>query len=337
MKKNTMKSKYVRILIAAGIIILAFLWIMHGMFAAGPSGKVRVMIPNGSSASEIAGILAGKGVVRSAFGFELLARLTGKSSSLKPGAYALDPALGPRAALEKIASGDVSARWITIPEGFTIRQIGKRLEAERIGRADRFDELALRGGEFFDTSFPHPGHSLEGYLFPDTYLIPIGTSEEVIIKMMLDAFGSKIAGPLAGDLARSGMSLRQCMTLASLIEREARIPKDRPLISAVIHNRLKKDMLLEVDATVLYALGYHKERILYEDLQVDSPYNTYRNPGLPPGPIANPGLDAVKAALHPAHRDYLYYVARQDGSHIFSRTFEEHQQAVNRARRERAS
>lgn len=330
-----MKSKSVRILIAVGIVVLAFLWIAHGMFAAGPSGKVRVMIPKGSSASQIGGILAERGVVRSAFGFQLLARMTGKSGSLKPGAYEIDPSAGPRAALNKIASGDVSARWITIPEGFTIRQIGERLQAEGIGKADRFDELALRGGESFDTSFPH-SYSLEGYLFPDTYLVPIGASEEFVIKMMLDAFADKIANPLANEIAGSGMSLRECITLASLIEREARIPKDRPLVSAVIHNRLRKDMLLEVDATVLYALGHHKDRVLYRDLEVDSPYNTYRNRGLPPGPIANPGLDSVEAALHPATSDYLYYVARPDGSHIFSRTFEEHQQAIAKARRERA-
>lgn len=322
-------------MIGIGIVVLAFLWVAHVMFASGSNGKVRVTIPKGSSASDIAGILAEKGVVRSAFGFELLARLSGKSGELKPGAYELDPAAGPKAALDKIAGGDVSARWITIPEGFTVRQIGERLEAERIGSADRFIELALYGGDSFDTSFYHPAN-LEGYLFPDTYLVPLGSSEEAVIRLMLDAFGGKVAEPLADDVAGSGMSLRECVIVASLVEREARIPKDRSLISAVIHNRLKKDMLIEVDATVLYALGRHKKRVLFDDLQVDSPYNTYRNRGLPPGPIANPGLEAIKAALHPARSDYLYYVARPDGSHVFSRTFEEHQQAVNRIRRQRA-
>jgi UPF0755 protein len=295
------------------------------------------MIPNGSSASRVAEILAGEGAVRSALGFKLLARVTGKSASLKPGAYDLDPGAGPRAALNKIARGDVAARWITIPEGYTIRQIGERLQDEKIGSAERFVELAQYGGSSFRTSFRHPGVSLEGYLFPDTYLVPAGATEQSVIQMMLDAFGTKIADSLAGDIARSGMSLHQCMTLASLVEREARIPKDRPLVSAVIRNRLGKGMRLEIDATVLYALGYHKGRVFYRDLDVESPYNTYRNTGLPPGPIANPGLLSIKAALRPARAGYLYYVARPDGSHIFSSTFEQHKQAIKAARRDRAS
>ncbi len=333
-----MKSKPVKILIAFGIIAVALLGIAHSMFAAvGRSGKVMVMIPKGSSASQVAEILAEKGIVRSAVGFKLLARVTGQSCCLKPGAYELDPSAGPRAALDKIARGDVSARWITIPEGYTLRQIGERIEAEKSGSADRFVELARNEGRSFDTSFTHPGDNLEGYLYPDTYLVPIGASEESIIKMMLDAFTSKVADPLADEISRSGMSLHDCITLASLVEREARIPKDRRLISAVIHNRLRIGMPLQIDATVLYALGYHKERVLYRDYEIDSPYNTYRNPGLPPGPIASPGLESIKAALHPADVRYLYYVARPDGSHIFTHTFDEHKQAQQRARRERAN
>lgn len=331
-----MKSKLFRILIAIAALMVALLGIAHSMFAsAGPSGKVIVMIPNGSSAGEVAGILREKGVVRSAFGFKVLARLSGKSGELKPGAYELNPAAGTKAALDKIASGDVSARWITIPEGYTLSQIGERLEAHRVGSAARFRDLASRGGESFETSFAHPGAGLEGYLFPDTYLIPLGSTEEHAIQMMLDAFGSKAAEPLAGEISRSGMTLHDCVTLASLVEREARIPKDRALISAVIHNRLEIGMPLQVDATVIYALGYHKKRLLYSDYEVESPYNTYRNPGLPPGPIASPGLESMKAALHPAQADYLYYVARPDGSHIFTRTLDEHRKATSRARRER--
>lgn len=333
-----MKSNLLKTVVALGVVLVALLGIAHSMFAAaGPSARITVMVPKGASASQVAQALAEKRIVRSAFGFKLLARLTGQSGSLKPGAYELDPAEGPRAALDKIARGDVSARWITIPEGYTLRQIGERLETHEIGQAERFVELARRGGEAFETSFAHPGASLEGYLFPDTYLMPIGSSEELAIRMMLDAFGSKIAEPLADDVSGSGMTLHECVTLASLVEREARIPKDRALVSAVVHNRLRIGMPLQVDATVIYALGYHKNRLLYSDYEVDSPYNTYKNPGLPPGPIASPGLESVKAALHPAKAGYLYYVARPDGSHIFTHTFEEHKQATSRARRERGS
>jgi UPF0755 protein len=149
---------------------------------------------------------------------------------------------------------------------------------------------------------------------------------------MVATFESKVLDGLAEDLRRSRLPLEKVIILASLIEREARAPEDRPLISAVLHNRLRRKMRLQVDATVLYALGKHKEQVLYEDLKADSPYNTYRNLGLPPGPICSPGLSSIQAALRPAPVSYLFYVAKPDGSHIFSRTFAEHQQAIRRAR-----
>jgi UPF0755 protein len=235
--------------------------------------------------------------------------------------------------LRMIAEGEVGVKWLTFPEGFTIQQMGDRLQAEGAGSSRKFTQDALYGGGAFHTSFPHPAGSLEGFLFPDTYAVPAGTSEKTVISEMLRSFESKVTKPFATDIAKSGMSLDQIVTLASLIEREAKVPSDRPLISAVLRNRLRKNMRLECDATVLYALGKHKQRVYFKDLEVDSPYNTYRNAGLPPGPIANPGLDSIKAAMHPANVDYLYYVARPDGSHIFSRTFEEHQRAKRDARK----
>lgn len=333
-----MKPKTARILLVAGIVLFAGLCGAYGMLGpAGPSRKVMVQIPKGSSAGRIADILAGRGVVRSAFGFELLARLSGKSPRLRSGAYELNPAHGPMAALGKMVRGEAVARWVTFPEGFTARQIGERLEAARIGKADRFILLARKAGRSFSTAFPHPGDDVEGYLFPDTYLVPVGASEQTVIQLMLDSFGRKVADPLAGDLAESGMALRECVILASMIEREAKLPRDRALISAVLRSRLARDMPLECDATVLYALGRHKNRVLYRDLTVDSPYNTYLHPGLPPGPIANPGLASLKAALNPADVDYLYYVAMPDGSHIFSRTLAEHERATQTARSKRAN
>lgn len=320
--------------IVSCLILLALVWAIGAMLVpAGSSKQVTVQIPRGASAGTIARILAEHGVVRSALGFSVLARATGKSGSLKPGAYMLSPSMRPYVVLDKLARGDVCGRWVTFPEGFTARQMGERLEAENLGKSEKFSRLAYYGGSSFRTDFAHPGPSLEGYLFPDTYLVPIGQSEEEVIREMLECFRRKVAEPLAEDIASSGMSLHEVITLASLIEREAKIPEDRPLISAVIHNRLRRNMRLEIDATVLYALGRHKERVLYSDLDVDSPYNTYRYAGLPPGPIANPGLASIRAALHPASVDYLYYVARRDGSHIFSRTFGEHQRAKQAARR----
>jgi len=314
------------------VVVVVGCWAARAvLLPAGGSGVVNVQIPRGASAGDIGRVLAGRGVIRSAFGFRLLAHFAGNSARLHPGAYTLSRSMTPLAVLDKIAKGDAYALWITCPEGFTIRQIGERLEAEGAGDAERFYNQARFGGASFPTSFPHPSDSLEGYLFPDTYLALVGEPEgkfiQQFIQEMLACFERKVAVPLAADISASGMSLHEIVTLASLIEREAKIPRDRPLVSAVLHNRLRKNMRLECDATVLYALGRHRNRVLYRDLDVDSPYNTYRYAGLPPGPIANPGLASIQAALHPARVDYLYYVARPDGSHIFSRTFAEHQRA----------
>lgn len=320
--------------IGLALVIFAMWWILRIMVM--PMGGMDVMtvqIPKGSSANDVARILCDRGIIRSSFGFRILARVTRKSTSLKPGAYRLSPSMSPAAVLDKVASGDVSARWVTFPEGYTIRRMGERLESAGAGDASRFVELASSRFSGTVPGFPLPDTGLEGYLFPDTYLVPIGESEEVVIGEMLACFERKVIKPLGAEIAASDLTLHQIVTLASLIEREARVPEERALISSVLRNRLRKNMRLECDATVLYALGEHKNRVLYRDLEVNSPYNTYRNAGLPPGPIANPGLASIEAALHPAQSDYLFYVARADGSHIFSRTFEEHQRARQTVRR----
>lgn len=309
-------------------------WFVYVMAVpVGGSKTVTVLIPQGASAGRISRILAEQGVIRSPLGFRMQVRITGRASKLKPGAYRLSSDMMPLKIIAMMSSGDTYARWITIPEGFTVRRIARRLASEKLVNEDRFLEIALHGGSSFRTGFSHPAGSLEGYLFPDTYLIAPGSSEEAIISDMLKCFQRRAADGL-GPGAGAGLNLHQIITLASLIEREARVPKDRALVSAVLRNRLRRGMRLECDATVLYALGEHKERVFYRDLEVDSPYNTYRNAGLPPGPIANPGLACITAAVNPARADYLYYVARPDGSHIFSRTLEEHNRAKQIARRE---
>ncbi len=327
-KKPIMKGKGALFLWALAILVLAAWWIVRiTMSPLGGTSTVYVMIPRGSSAGRVSHLLEEHKVIRSSFGFRLLVRVTGKTSQLKPGAYKFSPSMAPMQVLDRIANGEVTARWVTIPEGFTVYQIADRLASAGLADKARFMDLALHQGSTFQAGFDHPGESLEGYLFPDTYLIPSGATEDMIIRQMLKCFEEKVAIPYSSDITKSGWSLYDIVTLASLIEREARVSKDRPLISSVLRNRLEKGMRLECDATVLYALGEHKDRVLYRDLEVDSPYNTYRNAGLPPGPIANPGLDCIKAALYPQQSDYLYYVARPDGSHVFTSTLEEHNRA----------
>lgn len=308
-------KKLISLSILALVTIVGWFIIMDILMPVGGAGSHIVDIPKGASAGRIGRILAGNGIIRSAIGFDVLARYTGNSPKLKPGAYRLSPSMPPGEIMDKIVKGEICAKWVTIPEGFTVRRIAERLAAQGLANEGRF--LDISSGN-------------EGYLFPDTYLIPLGSSEEAIMRQMQDAFDKKVKGYVSSR--HSDMPFDKIVILASLIEREARVPKDRPLVSAVLRNRLRIGMRLECDATVLYALGRHKNRVLYSDLAVDSPYNTYRYAGLPPGPIANPGLDCIKAALDPAKVDFLYYVARPDGSHIFTRTLAEHQHAKAIAR-----
>jgi len=291
-----------------------------------------VVIPPGSGAGEVGRILEEAGIVRRGSHFVYLARLRGVTRRLHGGEYRLSPGMSLPEVVERIARGEVVLHTVTIPEGFTAEQIVQALAAKGLGDPGRLQALVREGA----TAFPHPflreipGGSLEGYLFPDTYQLPRFLDERLVLTAFLDRFGAAVI-PTWRREAR-GRSLHEIVTVAAMVEREARLASERPLIAGVIYNRLRRGWRLEVDATVLYALGRHKPVVTYDDLRVDSPYNTYLHAGLPPGPIANPGLAAIEAALRPARTDYLYYVARPDGSHAFSRTLAEHQAAVRRYR-----
>jgi len=300
--------------------------------AASSPRRTLVDVPPRSNLPEIARLLQEKGVIRNHYAFQLMARVLGESTNLKAGEYELSPHLSLIEIIDKLARGDAVSHWVTIPEGYTLEQIARTLAKQRMAEERRFLKLARAGADVFDGPEWLPRGSLEGYLFPDTYRIKAGASEKAILRAMLATFEEKVVKELSHDLRQSPFSLEQVVILASLIEREARVPEDRPLISAVLHNRLKDGMRLQVDATVLYAMGRHKSKVTYDDLKTPSRYNTYRHAGLPPGPICNPGLSAIEAALRPAKKEYLFYVARPDGSHIFSRTYAEHQKATRVAR-----
>jgi UPF0755 protein len=294
--------------------------------------RIAVSIPPNSSLPQIARRLEKAGVIRNAHAFQLVARLLGEGAGLKAGEYELSPHLHLIEIIDKLQRGDAISQWVTIPEGLTLEQVAETLEHNRMGEARRFLRLARSGDASLDPPVNVPRGSLEGYLFPNTYCLKVGASEKAILRAMLKTFEQQVVEGLANDLARSSLSLDDVVILASLIEREARVPADRPLIAAVLQNRLKRGMRLQVDATVLYAMGRHKSKVLLADLKTPSRYNTYQHAGLPPGPICSPGRSAIEAALRPAKADYLYYVARPDGSHIFSRTYAEHQKAIRVAR-----
>lgn len=294
---------------------------------------VLVTVPPGANARTIGALLARKHLVRRSFGFVLAARLQGVADKMKAGHYEISPAMPPRQIAALLAFGQTANDVVVIPEGYTVAQIARRLAAQHMANEQTFLTLARTQGRSFPVKgFQPPDDNLEGYLFPDTYRIPKGTDERGIITQMLRDFERRVVKPNRAALAHYPGGVAAAVNLASLIEREAEVPGDRPLISAALTNRLKQGMRLECDATVQYALPQHKARLMYADLRVDSPYNTYTHAGLPPTPICSPGLPSIEAALHPAPVNYLFYVARPDGSHIFSRTLAEHDRAVAQMR-----
>lgn len=294
---------------------------------------VLVTIPPGKNARQIGEILARNHLIRKSYSFVLASRMDHLSGQMRAGRYELSPAMPPRQMAALMALGETASRVVTIPEGFTVQQIARRLAQQNLTDESAFLLAAqTQGRTFHSHGWTPPSGNLEGYLFPDTYDVPKGAKPREIVQMMLDNFHARVFVPVATEAASSPGGLADAVTLASLVEREAEVDSDRPLIAAVYSNRLRVGKRLECDATVQYALPGHKTRLYDRDLRVESPYNTYRHVGLPPTPIANPGLPSIEAALHPASVPYLYYVAGPGGRHIFSTTFAEHEAAIARVR-----
>lgn len=309
------------------------------MPAAGSGAPTRMFsVAAGSGLAKVAASLQEQGFIRSAMAFRVLAKLTGSEAQIKAGLYALTPAMSPREILRWMVQGKAEQKRLTFPEGYSIRQMAKVLEDNGIGSAERFIALATEPERFADRfawlrDLPE-GASLEGFLFPDTYEYG-GTQipEEALIALMLSRF-EKVGLPVWQAEASPRLNLFKTVTLASIVELEAQSPPERPLIAGVFYNRLRLRMPLGSDPTVEYALGWKQgsKGLTFKDVKVDSPYNTYRNAGLPPGPIANPGLASLKATLKPQETPLLYFVARGDGTHQFTRTYEEHLAAQRRIR-----
>jgi UPF0755 protein len=319
----------VALVVVAVSVALAYVIVLSK--PVGP-GETRIVgVPDGAGAAQIAGILKREGLIRSEFTFRLAVHRHGLAGKLRAGHYELSPAMSPREIAGRLAEGRVATVKVTIPEGFTAAQAARKVDEAGLCSADAFLAPAviekIRDGNPFVTN-----DRLEGYLFPDTYIVELGSKPEQIVQQMVDNFHQQVIVGMERDLRASRYPLEEVVTIASMIEREARVPEDRALIASVICNRLARDMRLQIDATVIYALGEHRERLTYEDLKVDSPFNTYRYKGLPLHPICSPGGASLRAALRPAKTDYLYYVAKPDGSHVFTGTYEEHQRAIRAIR-----
>lgn len=302
-----------------------------------PHSPIEVNVPAGTNFDSVLDTLVTRGVVVGRRRFRLYARLTGADRRIRSGRYSLVPGTPMREILETLTSGRVMTFGMTIPEGFTIADMALRV-AETVGRpADTVRALMTDPDAHERWDVPGPG--LEGYLFPDTYRFARGVALDVVIGEMIGRYRTVWT---AGRVARReelDMSENELITLASIIQAEARLVSEMPTISAVYHNRLRLGYRLEADPTVLYALGGHRERLLYAamDSVADHPYNTYTRRGLPPGPITAPGEAAIHAALYPVDESYLYFVARPDGSHIFTNTLEEHNRARDVASSERSA
>jgi UPF0755 protein len=284
-----------------------------------------VVIKPGSSTSEIAEVLTEAGVVDNAWQFKLYIKRNKAETKIKAGEYHLKTGLSYKDALTLLLKGPKTRYYsITIPEGFTLKEIADVVGSKTSISKQEF--LTFAGKDYYDLSFLSeiPSDSLEGYLFPKTYLITERMNAHDVIKMMLLQFQKEVS-PLDFTWAKGrNLSLHQVITVASMIEKEVKIQEERSEVAAVIYNRLNKGMLLQIDATVQYALPERKPQLSYDDLKVPSLYNTYLNPGLPPGPIASPGLASIQAALKPANVDYLFYVLTgEDGSHTFTSSYEE--------------
>ncbi len=302
-----------------------------------------VEIPSGANTEIIAAILENEGLIQNELAFRYYVRSKDLGQSFLAGTYQFSPSMDVSRIVDKIQSGDVyiETTWFTIPEGYTIEQIAERLKEKELADKEIILELAANPSQVLldvfpslkDIDDPDINYLLEGYLFPDTYEIFTEAGEEEIVKLMLKEMAGLFNAERISRAEELNRSLHEIITIASMIEREAAVDHERDIIAGVIYNRLAIGQLLQIDATIQYALGETKEFLTFADLEVPSPYNTYQNAGLPPGPIAAPGKASIDAALYPKDTDYYYYNYKYDGSgeHYFSHTLEEHLQNVRKA------
>jgi UPF0755 protein len=295
--KNFLKGIFVFLVTFFSLVFL-FLW---GVFLPKEkiSGPKIFSVEKGQGLFEIGENLEKEGLIKSKFFFDFYVILIGKERNLQAGKYLLSPSMNVSQIAQEIISGDIAKMKVTIPEGFTVKEIEEILGIKL------------------------PEENLEGYLFPDTYYFPIDVSSEEIVRIMRKNFEKKIS-PYKEEIEKSGRSLQEIITMASLLEKEVKTKEEKEIVAGILWKRLKAGVPLQVDATITYITGKKTTKISFEDLQIDSPYNTYKYKGLPPGPICNPGLESILAALYPKESEYWYYLSTPEGKTLFFKTLEEH-------------
>jgi UPF0755 protein len=319
----------VSLLILGGVFLLyplsIFVPIRH-------SATVTLVVNKGESFGVTTTKLSDLGLIRSGLAIRILGRLAGIEEEIKSGEYGFRGDVSPYRVIRDLVEGRVVLYEVTIPEGYNLWGIARRMESAGIIKEEEFLEAAFDRTLLDELGIGAP--SAEGYLFPDTYRFPKHASARDLIREMVRNLRMHYDDKMRRRAEELGMSEREVLTLASIIEKETGNRDERPLISAVFHNRLRRGMPLQADPTSVYGVKDQSEGITRDDLQRESPYNTYRIRGLPPGPIASPGLDSIRAALYPADVDYLYFVSKHNGRHHFSKTREEHLRAVRLYRKQ---
>jgi len=332
------KRKKRTLLLWAGSMLLLFIlltaaMVHHALQPLDTEGKTRTFqVKEGATLNQVAVNLEKAGIIPNSTLFRLAGRLKGYDQRIKTGEYRLNSAMAPLKILEILEKGRTITYSITIPEGFRLTQIADLLEQK--GLIDKTSFLEQAQDKSLVESLGFSGDTLEGYLYPDTYRFGRNEKASRIIGVMVNRFRDIVA-PLEAQIKDSGMTLRQVITLASIVEKETGQPEERPMIARVFLNRLRKNMRLESDPTVIYGISNFDGNLTRKDLKTKTAYNTYVINGLPPGPISNPGLAAIEAVLNPADGDYCYFVSKNNGTHYFSETLREHNRAVRRFQKNR--
>ena len=330
-KLKRKKIHYIILSFAVGIIIFFVLLITYSTSSIdNKNTTVIVDIPNGSSFLKLTEILNKAGIIKNRIFFYSLVTTRQAFRSIRAGEYEFSTSMTPVAIIDKLLRGEIKTYRVTIPEDFSVKEIADRLMDYKLIDEEAFFELAV--DEEFLKSEGIEADSIEGYLFPETYSFTRSMSTRQIMRIMVKEFWKKVTPEMLDRAKKLGFSVQEYITLASIIGKESGYNAEKPLISAVFHNRLKRKMPLQSDPTAVYDLENFSGAVRRSHLKRNSPYNTYLIRGLPPGPIANPGLESMKAALYPANVNYLYFVAKHDGSHFFSSSLDMHNLAISRYR-----
>ena len=321
-------------------LIAGYIYIQVGPYDKNSKKDMIVEIPNGSTLTDVSNILKENKIIKNKVLFKVVSKFKPNEHGVKAGKYLLRQSYSNSKILDILFSGKTynDGIKVTIPEGSTYKEVIKYLTSKGIGKKENYEKLINNPKEFY-SKFKYLDEkdilSLEGFLYPDTYYFDKKATEEEVLSAMLKRFEKMYTDKFKKEQKERGLTLQQVVNLASIIEKEAILDEDRPMIASVFYNRLNVDMPLQSDATIQYIFDERKDRVMYKDLKIKSPYNSYINKGLPPTPISNPGVKSIEAVLNPANSDYLYFVATIDGKNNYSKTYEEHLKHVENYKKDR--